>query len=88
MIALRLKKLTRALFRDAALEHPELEHRIDTHIVAMTRFGMLISLAFWPLVAIMGYVIQLSAVRLAFILVASLAFTPTPTLVLSFPPLY
>ncbi len=75
MIALRLKKLTRALFRDAALEHPELEHRIDTYIVAMTRFGMLTSLAFWPLVAIMGYVIQLSAVRLAFILVASLAFT-------------
>ena len=73
MNALWFKKLTRALFRDSVQE-PELESRIDNHIAAMTRFGMLVSFLFWPLIALMGYVIQLSTVRLAMILVASLAF--------------
>jgi serine phosphatase RsbU (regulator of sigma subunit) len=74
MNVLSIKKLARALYRDPEQEHPELEARIDNHIAAMTRFGIYVSFLFWPLIALMGYFIELSAVRLAMIFFASLAF--------------
>jgi hypothetical protein len=67
--------MSRALFRDCAQEHPELESRIDRYIIAMTRFGILISLLFWPLIAVLGYVIQFSTVGLVIILIALLGFS-------------
>lgn len=75
MNTLWLKNLSRALFRDPSEEHPELEARIDHYIVALTRFSMFISLFFWPLIVLMGYLIQLSMVKLAFIVVGGLGFT-------------
>jgi hypothetical protein len=66
------KRIFRTLFRVPSMEHPELETRIDHHILGMARFSALIALLFWPLIAVMEFVTQLPHIQVLMFLVCTL----------------
>lgn len=69
-----VKNLFRTLYRDPTVEHPELEGRVDQHIVGMTKLSAVVAFVFWPMIVVMGIIARIPAVKSVIVSFAFVAF--------------